>query len=274
MLIAGPTASGKSSLALGIAEAQGRTVVNADALQAWADWRVLTARPSSDDEDRAPHRLYGHLAWDEDWSVGHWLRGVAPLLDASPAPMIVGGTGLAFSALTEGLANIPSIPDPVRAEARSASVERLRNELDDATRARIALDNPARVRRAWEVLKGTGRSLADWQDATPPPLLPGSDAARYRIEAPPEELSPRIARRFDAMLAAGALDEVRANLDRDPDRPAARAIGAPELSEYLRGAIPLDVARERAVVATRRYAKRQRTWLRARMADWTSLPLS
>ncbi|MGR3541977.1 MAG: tRNA (adenosine(37)-N6)-dimethylallyltransferase MiaA [Hasllibacter sp.] len=274
VLIAGPTASGKSALALALAEAQGRTIVNADALQAWADWRVLTARPTAADEARAPHALYGHLAWEDEWSVGHWLRQVEPLLAMRPAPVIAGGTGLAFRALLEGLADIPAIPPEIRAEARRADPSRLLEQLDRATREGIDTENPARVRRAWEVLTATGTPLSTWQARTPPPLLRRGEAAAYRIETAPGDLTPRIEARFDRMLKDGALDEARGNLGRDPARPAARAIGAPELSAFLRGEISLEAARDRAVIATRRYAKRQRTWLRARMTDWTPLSLS
>ncbi|MEH6749846.1 MAG: isopentenyl transferase family protein, partial [Paracoccaceae bacterium] len=179
VLIAGPTASGKSALALRIAEAQGGVIVNADAIQVFANWRVLTARPSAQDEARVPHLLYGHVAGDAPYSVGHWLREVAPVLRSGPRPIIVGGTGLYFTALTEGLAEIPTLPDHVRPEAtarlRAGGIGALLADLDEATLARIDRQNPMRVQRAWEVWHGTGRGLAEWQDATPPPLLPLSD---------------------------------------------------------------------------------------------------
>ena len=276
VLLAGTTASGKSALALAIAETQGRTVVNADALQVYARWRILTARPSESDLVRAPHALYGHLAADADWSVGHWLRALPPLLAADPPPVIVGGTGLYFTALTEGLANIPEVPAAIRAaaEARLAAGGRdaLLAELDAATRARIDTANPARVLRAWEVLRATGRGLADWQAATAPPLLPAAAAQRLVLDVPPVRLAARIAARFAAMLEAGALAEVAAELPRwDPALPSARAIGAAELVAHLRGELPLDAATAAAVTATRRYAKRQRTWMRNRLADWPRL---
>lgn len=268
VLIAGPTASGKSGLALAIAEAHGGRIVNADALQVYAVWRILTARPGAAERERAPHLLYGHVAEDAPYSVGHWLREVAPLLRGA-RPIVVGGTGLYLTALTEGLADIPPVPAAIRARAEAMPHAEMRDALDPATRARLDLANPARVKRAWAVQEATGRGLARWQDATPPPLLPLRDALPLLVEAPPEDLTPRIARRFDAMLDAGALDEVRAVMPRwDPARPAHRAIGAPELVAHLRGEIDLATARERAVIATRRYAKRQRTWFRARMGDW------
>lgn len=277
VLIAGPTASGKSALALEIAEAQGGVIVNADALQVYDNWRVLTARPGPEDEARAPHRLYGHVHGGADYSAGHWLRDMLPLLDG-PRPIIVGGTGLYFAALTDGLAEIPATPPEVRATAdariRSEGHVALLDELDPATAARIDQMNPMRVQRAWEVQATTGRGLASWQDDTPPPALPLSETFPILMDADRDWLNDRIARRFDAMLDAGALDEVRANLPGwDAARPSAQAIGAPELVDYLRGNVTLDEARHRAHVATRQYAKRQRTWFRARMRDWHKISL-
>lgn len=273
VLIAGPTASGKSALALAIAARQGGVVVNADALQVFANWRILTARPSRDEESVAPHALYGHVPGDRDYSVGHWLRDVTPFLVDGPRPIIIGGTGLYFSALTEGLADIPPTPPEVRAraDARLAAEgrEALLAELDAATAARIDRLNPARVQRAWEVQEATGRGLAAWQDATPPPLLPLAHAQPIVVDADRDWLRARIARRFDAMLAAGALEEARANLAGWSDSlPSAKAIGARELIAHLRGEIDIDTARARAITASQQYAKRQRTWFRARMGDW------
>lgn len=273
VVIAGPTASGKSSLALQIAERQGGVVVNADALQVWGCWRVLTARPSAAEEARAPHRLYGHLARGADYSVGHWLREVAPILAAAERPIIVGGTGLYLSALTEGLAQIPAIPAPVRAEAdarlAAGGAGEMLAELDDDTRARIDPQNPARIQRAWEVQRATGRGLADWQAATGPALLPPSRARLLVLEAGRDWLAERIDRRFRAMLAEGALEEARAVLpDWSPAAPWAKAIGAPELIAHLRGELSLEAATQAAQAASRQYAKRQRTWFRSRMKGW------
>lgn len=269
VLIAGPTASGKSGLALRLAEAAGGVIVNADALQVYGNWRVLTARPGPADLVRAPHALYGHVGPHDGYSAGHWLRDVAPLLQGAARPIIVGGTGLYFSALTSGLAEIPPTPPDIRAEADGLSLDALRADLDPRTAARIDLANRARVQRAWEVARATGRGLADWQDDTPPPLLPPEACTALVLQADKEWLTPRIARRFDAMLQAGALDEVRANLaDWDPALPSMKAIGAPELVAHLRGEIPIERAREEAIIATRQYAKRQRTWFRSRMAGW------
>ncbi len=274
VLIAGPTASGKSGLALALAERQGGVIVNADALQVYAGWRVLTARPAPEEEARAPHRLYGMVAADQDWSVGHWLRAVAPLLQGPARPIIVGGTGLYFTALTEGLAEIPPTPPAIRAEGDSLSLGQLLEALDPETRTRIDQRNRARAQRAWEVLRATGRGLAAWQAETGPPLLPPDRAARLVLRPGRDWLAERIARRFDQMIAAGALDEARAALQGwDPARPASRAIGAPELIAHLRGEISLADAVEAAKLATRQYAKRQRSWFRSRMSDWQALPL-
>lgn len=269
VLIAGPTASGKSELALRIAETQGGVIVNADASQVYACWRVITARPSPRDEARAPHRLYGHVTHDAPYSVGHWLREVTPLLSGAERPIIVGGTGLYFRALTQGLAEIPATPPAIRAEADSLPLDTLRAALDPATTARIDLQNRARVQRAWEVQRATGRPLADWQADNPPPALPLAQAEAVVFDVSRDWLLNRMERRFDLMLEQGALEEARAMRDRyDPALPACRAIGVPELMAHLDGDITLAQARDRAVIATRQFAKRQRTWFRSKMRDW------
>lgn len=273
VLIAGPTASGKSALALEIAARQGGVIVNADALQVWAPWRILTARPTLEEETRAPHRIYGHVGAGSDYSVGHWLREVAPLLAAPERPIIVGGTGLYLTALTEGLADIPATPPDVRAEADSRmqaeGPEPMLAELDPETAGRIDRLNPARIQRAWEVQRATGRGLAAWQDDTGPPLLPLDRAQAIVLTPDRDWLAHRIDKRFDRMLDDGALDEVRAVLPHwDPAALWAKAIGAPELVAHLRGEMTLDEARASAQTASRQYAKRQRTWFRSRMRDW------
>jgi tRNA dimethylallyltransferase len=277
VLIAGPTASGKSALALEIADASGGVIVNADALQVYEGWRILTARPSAAEEARAPHLLYGHVPFEAEYSVGDWLRAVDPLLKTGPRPIIVGGTGLYFRALTEGLADIPAIPDDIRAAADRLPPEDMLawlGENDPQTVARIDTLNPARVRRAWEVLRGTGRSLASWQAETGAPLLSLSHAHAIVLDADRDWLAARIQVRFDKMLDEGALEEARANLHRwDQAGGARKAIGAPELIAHLQGQMPLVQAREAAIIASRQYAKRQRTWFRARMQAWTALTL-
>jgi tRNA dimethylallyltransferase len=277
VLIAGPTASGKSALAMEIAARDGRVIVNADALQVYGCWRVLTARPSLADEAALPHALYGHVGRQESYSTGRWLREVVPFL-AQPV-VIVGGTGLNFSALTEGLADIPAVPPEVRAEADArVAVEgfaALRGELDGATLARIDPQNGARIQRAWEVLRSTGRGLAAWQDETPAPALPLSQAEALVLRPEVGWLDARINRRFHAMLEAGALEEARAALpDWQPRLPSSRAIGGPELIDFLQAKSKLSEAIDAAILASRRYAKRQRTWFRSRMGAWQEFPCS
>ena len=273
VLIAGPTASGKSSLALQIAAAQGGLIINADALQVYGGWRILTARPSQEDEAKAPHELYGHIAPDQPYSVGDWLKEVKQRL--TNRLIIVGGTGLYFSALTEGLANIPPLPEQVRTEGNALSLSQLLDQLDEPTRSKIDVANRARVQRAWEVLRATGTSLADWQKRTPPPLIDGKDATALLLKAPKDWLNPRIEQRFDIMLDQGMLDEARSMLPKwNPVDPASKAIGAAELISHLKGEMDLSLTREKIIVATRQYAKRQRTWFNKRMRDWDQIDLS
>ncbi len=278
VLLAGPTAAGKSALALEIAADQGGVIVNADALQVFSNWHILTARPGPVEEEVAHHELYGHVPGEADYSVGHWLRDVLPLLAGEARPILVGGTGLYFSALTEGLAPIPTTPPEIRgtADARLAAEGNaaLLAELDEETAARIDPQNPARVQRAWEVLQATGRGLAAWQDETPPPTLPLSDTQPLVIEADKDWLNDRIERRFDAMIADGALEEARRNLPGwDPARPSSKAIGAPELIDHLKGNRSLKDAADAGKTATRQYAKRQRTWFRSRMRRWRPIAM-
>ncbi|WP_339759433.1 tRNA (adenosine(37)-N6)-dimethylallyltransferase MiaA [uncultured Sulfitobacter sp.] len=269
VLIAGPTASGKSALALALAETQGGVVVNADASQVYDCWRVISARPSVSEESRAKHLLYGHISADQLYSVGHWLREVTGILHQGIRPIIVGGTGLYFGALTQGLADIPAIPETVRAAAQAMTRDEMIAQLDPLTSARLDLNNPMRVQRAWEVLTTTGRGLAQWQDDTPPPLLPLTGCTAIAVDADKDWLNTRIIQRFDQMLDQGALDEVAAVRPHyDPELPAHRAIGVPELMAYLDGRLTLDAAREDAIIATRQYAKRQRTWLRKNAKMW------
>ncbi len=276
VLIAGPTASGKSALAMELAARDGRWIVNADALQVYGCWRILSARPSLADEAALPHALYGHIGRDQPYSVGHWLREVQALLDRPV--VILGGTGLYLSALTEGLVEIPATPPEVRAQADArrlgGGIGGMLAELDAGTAARIDRANPARVQRAWEVMTATGRGLAAWQAETGPPLLPLAQAQALVIRPDVAWLDARIATRFGAMMAQGALAEVAAQLPGwDPTRAASKAIGAPELIRYLRGETTLPEAIEAATLASRQYAKRQRTWFRSRMRSWQEIPL-
>ena len=269
ILIAGPTASGKSALALEIAARHGGVIINADASQIYDCWRVITACPSEEEEAQVPHRLYRHIPYDASYSAGHWLREVTPFLTGPDRPIIVGGTGLYFNTLTQGMAEIPATPPEVRHRADQMTREALLADLDAGTAARIDTLNRARVQRAWEVLTATGRPLADWQDDTPPPVLPLDQVVPVVFDVEKDWLNDRIARRFDLMLELGALDEVEAMRDRyDPALPSCKAIGVPELMAYLDGDMTLDSARERATIATRQFAKRQRTWFRSRMKEW------
>lgn len=270
VLIYGPTASGKSALALDIAERAGGVIVNADALQVYRGWEVLTAQPTAKDRARARHVLYGFLDPDTPYSAGQWLRDVRPWLAGPDRPIIVGGTGLYFTALTEGLAEIPPTPPEVRAEADALPLDGLIDALDPRTRAGLDLNNRARVQRAWEVARATGRSIRVWQAQTPPPDLALADAHAVVLMPDVVWLNARIEARFDKMLAHGALAEARAMADGfDPTAPASKAIGAKELVAHLRGEMTLEAAREAAIIASRQYAKRQRTWARSRMRDWT-----
>lgn len=278
VLIFGPTASGKSALALEIARRQGGVIVNADALQAYQGWPILTAQPSVADMDHAPHHLYGHLGFDAPYSVGDWLRDVAPFLTGphpiGARPIIVGGTGLYFTALTEGLAEIPPTPAHIRTKADATPLPDLVSALDPATAAGLDLNNRARVQRAWEVQHTTGRSIRDWQDATPQPFLALKDCTALALMPDVDWLNARIEQRFAMMMDAGAMIEAKAMVPNwDPAAPSSKAIGAAEMIQLLHGDITRDSAREAIIIATRQYAKRQRTWVRSRMKRWQVIPL-
>ncbi len=276
VLLFGPTASGKSGLAMELAARDGRLIVNADALQVYGNWRLLTARPSAADEAALPHALYGHLARSDAYSVGAWLRDLAPHL--TRPVVIVGGTGLYFTALTQGLAQIPASPPEVRAEAdalrSTGRLAEMLSQIDPETRARIDIANPMRVQRAWEVWRATGRGLVAWQAETGPALIALEQAETLVLRPDVSWLDSLITRRFHAMIAAGALDEARAEAPYyDPALPSAKAIGAAELIGHLRGESSLDQAIAGAILASRQYAKRQRTWGRSRMAEWREIAI-
>ena len=284
ILIAGPTASGKSAAAIVIANRIGGAVVNADSMQVYRELRVLTARPSPADEAAAPHRLYGHVAAATPYSVGLWLadveRELARLAAEGLTPIIVGGTGLYFEALLHGLSPVPDIPAAVRghwrAEAERIGPERLYAELlarDPVMAARLRPSDPQRVTRAIEVIEATGRSLAEWQRETSTPLLQADEVTRAMLLPSRDFLYASCDTRFDAMLRAGALAEVAALLAQQlpRTRPAMRATGVPALAAHLRGELTLEEAAARGKLDTRQYAKRQMTWLRGRMAGWTAI---
>jgi len=280
VLIAGPTASGKSALALRLAEKLGGVIVNADSMQVYRDLRVLTARPSPDDEARVPHRLYGHVDAAVNYSTGQWLRDISDVFAELRAdgrlPVLVGGTGLYFKALTAGLAAVPPIPTDVRETVRNR-VQRegapaLHAELirlDPATAQRITVNDRSRIARALEVVLATGRPLSDWHRDGLPPLLDASTPKVF-ITRERKELVRRIETRFAPMLEAGALEEVRRLVARqlDPMLPAMKAHGVPWLIRHLNGDITVGDATTGAVMDTRRYAKRQLTWFRNQMKDW------
>jgi tRNA dimethylallyltransferase len=281
-MIAGPTASGKSALALALAEEAGGTIINADSMQVYRDLRVITARPTPEQEARVPHRLYGHVDAAENYSVGRWCgdagEAIAEVQRAGRLPVVVGGTGLYFKAQTRGLAAVPPIAAKIRAEVRqrlaAEGVAGLYAELqrrDPASAQRLMPGDRARVTRALEVVLATGRSLSDWHRQGMPSAATATHAAKVFLSVDRAELYRRIDARFDEMLASGALEEVRGLAARnlDPALPAMKAHGVPWLMRHLKGEIALDQAAAEAKRDTRRYTKRQETWFRHQLPDWT-----
>lgn len=290
ILLAGPTGSGKSALALQIADlipdTIGAAIVNADSMQVYRDLRILSARPSADDEARVPHYLYGVLEAADRCSAGRWLELAASALEeiraAGRLPIFVGGTGLYFKALTEGLAAVPQIPTDVKQRAADMSTNlspeefhRRLAEQDPEMAERLRPSDRQRVRRAWEVIEATGTSLAEWQSKGPdtPSLLAPQECERLVLTLPRETVYARCDARMDTMVEQGALAEVEALLkqDIDPELPALKALGVPDLRAHLEGSMPLEEAVERAKIATRHYAKRQMTWFRHQMSDWRAV---
>ena len=281
VLIAGPTASGKSGLALELARALNGVVINADSMQVYAELPVLTARPSAEDMCQAPHALYGHVSAAEAYSAGRWIKDAAQIIGHAERdgrlPIIVGGTGLYFKALIEGLSPIPDIPDPIRRHWRgevalqgAAVLHRELASRDPEMAGRLNPKDQQRVTRALEVLDATGRSLGDWQKITGEPVLRPDET--YRLVLAPDRavLYQRCDRRFDAMMNAGALDEARrlAAFGLDAGLPAMRALGVRPLLAHDRGAISLAEAMAQSKAETRQYAKRQMTWLKSNMIAW------
>lgn len=279
-LLAGPTASGKSRRALEMAARTGAVIVNADSQQLYADLRVLSARPSVEEEAFAEHRLYGVADAAEAWSVGRWSRAVLPVLadlaaEGRPA-LLVGGTGLYFTALTTGLADIPDVPVEIRDRAGAdfdadgeAAFRRRLAGVDPAAEARIEVGDRQRLTRAWAVAQHTGRALSDWTAGTTPLLVPGSWTGLV-IEPEREALYANCDLRVAQMVEAGALDEVRALMARelDPALPAMKAVGVREFAAHLAGETTLAAAVEATQQATRNYAKRQLTWFRNQTPGW------
>jgi len=281
ILIAGPTASGKSALALELAAKLGGVIINADSMQVYRDLRIITARPTPDEEKRVPHRLYGHVDAAENYSVGRWFGEAAAALadtfgQGRPAIM-TGGTGLYFSTLTRGIAAVPPVPAEIRRVVRNRltteGVAALHQELskrDPATAARLKPGDRARITRALEVVLATGRSLAQWHEDNMPARLDLAAAAKVFLMPNRDELGLRIDARFDAMMAAGALEEVRAFAARnlDPNLPAMKAHGVPWLIRHLKGEIAMAEAVAQAKRDTRRYTKRQATWFRNQLPQF------
>ncbi len=284
VLIAGATGSGKSALALGVAEAFDGVVINADSMQVYAELRVLTARPTAEDEARAPHYLYGHVPASDAYSTGRWLKDVGGAIGAAHAagklPVIVGGTGLYFKALLEGLSPVPEIPADVRAHWRDQAARvgaegifRHLQERDPVMAERLKLGDTQRITRALEVIDATGRSLAHWQSQSGTPLLDEAACVKIVAVLDREALYARLDQRFLAMLEAGALDEAAQLMapGLDGSVPAMRAIGVRPLIRHLRGDCTLDAAIIDGQMETRRYAKRQMTWTKSNMITWNRL---
>jgi len=286
VLIAGPTASGKSDLALRIAEVVDGVVVNADSMQVYRDLRILTARPDAADSARAPHRLYGFVAGSDAYSVGRYAQdasvALAEIRAQGKVAIFVGGTGLYFRALLEGLSPVPAVDDVIRQYWRSEAqrlgpkaLHAILLERDPVLGRRLVPTDPQRIVRALEVLESTGRSLAEWQALPGSPLIEGERCVKLVLSPPRDVIYERCDARFAAMLGAGVLDEVAELAARgwSSDLPIMRAVGVPPLMAHLAGAITLEEATEAAKTETRNYAKRQATWLRRNMMSWMCLNL-
>lgn len=281
ILIAGPTASGKSAVAMALAQALNGVVINADSMQVYDGLRVLTARPSAEDEQTAPHMLYGFVDAADAYSTGRWIDDVRSAIStvegAGQLPIITGGTGLYFKALLEGLSPIPDIPEDMRAHWRMQARDMDAGELhallqarDPEMAQRLLPSDSQRIARALEVIDATGRSLAEWQSEPGEVVLGVDDVLQLRISPPREYLYAKIDGRFDTMLEEGALEEVEALAARklDPDLPAMRALGVRPFLALLAGDLSRDDAVAQAKMETRRYAKRQETWARSNMIAW------
>jgi tRNA dimethylallyltransferase len=281
ILIAGPTASGKSALALDMARQHGGAIINADSMQVYRELRILTARPTPEEEAQVPHRLFGHVSVRDPYSVGRWLDDVAGELTwcarAGRRPIIVGGTGLYFKALLEGLAPVPPIDPDIRALWRreaggraAAELHRTLADRDPEMAGRLDPGDTQRIARALEVIDSTGVSLAEWQRRSGTPLVRETETERIVIRRTREDVRRRVDARFDLMMAEGAMDEARAlaALDLNPELPATRAHGLRPLLGHLRGEIDLASAIEAGKLETRQYVKRQEIWMRRNMIAW------
>lgn len=283
ILIAGPTASGKSAFALDHAERHGGVIINTDSMQGYSILNVLTARPGPMELARAPHHLYGHVHPSVAYSTGEWMRDVTKLIgNGLPGrPIFVGGTGLYFRALIDGMSDMPDIPTAIRdrwryelQEQGSARLHQILRKEDAGAAMTLKASDGQRIVRALEVLQASGRSILDWQGARGKPLIDRESAQLFVIEPDRSELIGRIDWRFDAMIEQGALEEVKGlcSLDLDPALPAMKAIGVRELQAAMAGTMTFPEAIERAKIATRQYSKRQTTWFRNQFGDgWTRL---
>ncbi|MEM7619795.1 MAG: tRNA (adenosine(37)-N6)-dimethylallyltransferase MiaA [Pseudomonadota bacterium] len=281
ILIAGPTASGKSAFALELAEKHNGIIVNTDSMQVYRDLQVLTSRPTQQDMEHIPHTLYGIIPGSQAYSAGQWITDVKEVLakyrNTNQIPIFTGGTGLYFSALLKGLSPIPDIPQEIRDKWRqqaltqdSASLHQILAEQDPVMSHQLRPSDTQRIVRALEVFDATGQSLAKWQKKAGTPLLQEDKTMRYVIIPERDEIYHKCNIRFDLMIAEGALDEVAAlhSMHLDAGLPIMRAVGVPPLIAYLEKKISLDEAVERAKRDTRRYAKRQITWLKSNMITW------
>lgn len=281
ILIAGPTAGGKSALAARLARELGGVVINADSMQVYRDLRILTARPTDDEEARFPHALYGFVAGNDAYSAGRYAADAAVVLaqarEQGLRPIVVGGTGLYFKALLDGLSPMPAVPEEVRAywrgEAATANPGELHARLRERDRAmaqRLAPGDTQRIARALEVLEASGASLLEWQQVPREPVLAAGETVSLVISPAREELYRRIDQRFEAMVREGAMEEVArlAELDLDPTLPLMRALGVRPLLRHIRGEIGREEAVAAAQAETRQYAKRQVTWARSNMIAW------
>lgn len=275
LLIAGPTASGKSAVAIAQAQARGGVIINADSMQVYRELRILTARPSEEEEQRVPHRLFGHIGGAEAYSTAAWLAEAEIEIQKSWAngqlPIICGGTGLYFTALEQGLAKLPTIDPEIREKWRNFQGD-LHQELQQRhpeSAARLNAADRQRIIRSLEVFESTGRPLIEWQKiAQQESVLRYCNVERIFMNVPREELYARAGRRFDAMIEQGAVEEIRALPNLDSAQPLMKAIGVPELLSHLKGELSLEDAKTKAKTATRNYIKRQMTWFRGQMKNW------
>ena len=281
VLIAGPTASGKSALALEVAAFADGVIINADSMQVYRDLRIITARPTDEEMSQAPHRLYGHIGAEEIYSAGRWLREaeleIASARLSGKTAIVIGGTGLYFSALLQGLSAVPEVPSEVRQQVRDLGGTKDNEALhamlaarDPRTASELRVSDRQRVLRALEVIEATGRGLAEWRQEPGVPVLNSGDYQSIFLEADREALGQRIDKRFDKMLVEGALDEVKTLHARnlDPRIPALKAHGVPWLVKYLSGEMTLEEAAAQGKRDTRQYSKRQETWFRNQLPEF------